>query len=270
MFWPRDKTKGLDLCRVAAVPRILCVRGKDVDDTRDKRKGDDRLGMCKEKRKVVGFYVMLMSAEVGGVRRPPWQGRGRLGSGSRQIAPGVHPDQALLLGQPRSPGCFSLDRLRGRTLGSESWNLPPAARSPLAADCPVCPPLRLVDSPDVESATPWAKFAGAAGYLNPWGDARVGDGNGRTRSPTALPDGQHTMRFLVDLPLGSLAQSPLADRSACEYESFAVGRRHWNPSGLGSLETGDWRLATGDTRHGNADLGATCSSELDVASGPAG
>jgi hypothetical protein len=41
--------------------------------------GDDRLGMCKEKRKVVGFYVMLMSAEVGGVRRPPWQDRGGLG-----------------------------------------------------------------------------------------------------------------------------------------------------------------------------------------------
>ena len=49
-----------------------------------------------------------------------------------------------------------------------------------------------------------------------------------------------------------------------QVESF-VGRRHWNPGGLGSLENGDW---TGDTRHGNADLGATCSSEMDVASRP--
>jgi hypothetical protein len=48
------------------LPRILCVKTKFVEGRRDKREVDDRLGMCKEKRRMGGFYVMLMSAEVGG------------------------------------------------------------------------------------------------------------------------------------------------------------------------------------------------------------
>lgn len=46
-------------------PDSVC-QDKIVADKRDKREVDDRLGMCKEKRKMGGFYVMLMSAVVGG------------------------------------------------------------------------------------------------------------------------------------------------------------------------------------------------------------
>ena len=46
-------------------PDSVC-QGKIVDDKRDKGMVDDRLGMCKEKRRMGGFYVMLMSADVGG------------------------------------------------------------------------------------------------------------------------------------------------------------------------------------------------------------
>jgi len=81
------------------------------------------------------------------------------------------------------------------------------------------------------------EFAGAAGYLNPWGDARVGDGNGRARSPTALPDGQHTIRFLVDLALGSVTlRRPLRVRAR------VPGRR---PSALESK----WARLSRDWRH---------------------
>lgn len=54
---------------------ILCVKTKPVERgvgrARDKQRGDDRLSMCKEKRRTGGFYVMLMPKMCGRVCRPP-------------------------------------------------------------------------------------------------------------------------------------------------------------------------------------------------------
>ena len=164
-------------------------------------------------------------------------GPGRLGSGKRQIAPGVHPEQAPGSGSTQVSWVPFVGPASRPHAGSDSWNLPPAA--PLASDYP----LRLDDSPVDESATAWARFAGAAGYLNPWGDARRGRWE-CARFFTAPESGQTatrsaSSRHWADLGPGSVTVTTPSPTPLHTRESFVVGRRHWNPSGLGSLATHD-------------------------------
>lgn len=68
--------RGLENQNSPAFPRIPCVKARLEDGffwrARDKLKVDDRLRMCKEKRRMGGFYVMLIPLVVGGgVRKPP-------------------------------------------------------------------------------------------------------------------------------------------------------------------------------------------------------